>query len=371
MTDARAARRWVVAGGGTGGHVTPALALGERIRARGDAVLFIGSQRGLERRLVPEAGFELAALPSRQLLGKSPLARARMLAGLPAVVLAAARELRRFRAAIVVSVGGYAAAPVTAAAAVLRIPIALVNTDALPGQSNRLAARFARRIFVGFESAAREFGAAGDGERIRCLGIPLRRALVEAFAAAGPRRAPEPPFRVLVFGGSQGARQLNDAMIGAAPRLGAQRLEIFHQTGEADRERVAAAYAAAGVRAEVTAFERDMVGRYRWADVALCRSGALTVAELALAGLPALLVPYPFAAHDEQSANARELVAAGAALRLDPRALTPASVVDALGGLFAEPGRLHAMGLAAAKLARPDAAERIVEECAALAGARS
>jgi UDP-N-acetylglucosamine--N-acetylmuramyl-(pentapeptide) pyrophosphoryl-undecaprenol N-acetylglucosamine transferase len=371
MTDGRTTRRWVVAGGGTGGHVMPALALGERIRARGDTVLFIGSQRGLESRLVPEAGFELVALPSRQLLGKNALDRARMVAGLPGVVLAAARVLRDFRAEIVVSVGGYAAAPVTAAAAILRIPIALVNTDALPGQSNRLAARFARRIFVGFESAAGAFGSAGDGERIRCLGIPLRRSLVDAFGAAGPRRTPEPPFRILVFGGSQGARQLNDAMLEAAPALGAQRIELFHQTGEADRERVATGYAAAGVRAEVVAFERDMVRRYRWADVALCRSGALTVAELALAGLPALLVPYPFAAHDEQSANARELVAAGAALLLDPHALTPARVVETLAGLFREPGRLHAMGLAAAKGARPDAAERIVEECAALAGARS
>jgi UDP-N-acetylglucosamine--N-acetylmuramyl-(pentapeptide) pyrophosphoryl-undecaprenol N-acetylglucosamine transferase len=346
--------------------VTPALALAERIRARGDTVLVVGSERGLESTLVPAAGFELATLPSRQLLGQSVAARMRMLTGLPFVVLRAGRTLRRFRAQIVVTVGGYAAAPVAAAAALLRLPIALVNTDALPGQSNRQAARFAHRIFVGFEGTQGAFARGGDPDRVRCLGIPLRRALVDAFASAPARRAPAAPFRLLVFGGSQGARQLNQLMIGAVGRLDPTQLEIFHQTGEADRAEVAEAYARRGARAQVVAFEPEMVQRYRWADVALCRSGALTVGELALAGLPALLVPYPFAAHDEQSANAAQLVGAGAAERLDPRTVTPEGVAEALSRLFAEPHRLSRMGLAAAKLARPEAAERIVEECAAL-----
>jgi len=370
MSPAGRSLRWVVAGGGTGGHVTPALALAERIRARGDSVLVVGSQRGLETTLVPAAGFEFAALPSRQLLGQSVAARMRMLAGLPAVVVRAGRTLRRFRAQIVVTVGGYASAPVAAAAALLRLPIALVNTDALPGQSNRLAARFAHRVFVGFEGAQGAFARRGDPDRVRCLGIPLRRALVDAFASAPARRAPAAPFRLLVFGGSQGAHQLNQLMIGAVGRLDPARLEIFHQTGEADRAEVAEAYARRGARAQVVAFEPEMVPRYRWADVALCRSGALTVGELALAGLPALLVPYPFAAHDEQSANAAQLVEAGAAKRLDPRTVTAERVAEALSRLFAEPQRLSQMGLAAAKLARPEAAERIVEECAALAAGR-
>jgi UDP-N-acetylglucosamine--N-acetylmuramyl-(pentapeptide) pyrophosphoryl-undecaprenol N-acetylglucosamine transferase len=360
------ARRWVVAGGGTGGHVTPALALAERIRARGDDVLVLGSQRGLETRIVPAAGFALEALPSRQLLGQSLAARLRTIATLPGVVLAARRALRRFGAEIVISVGGYAAAPAVGAAVLLGLPIALVNTDALPGQVNRLAARVARRIFVGFESAAPYFGARA-APRVRSLGIPLRSALVEAFAAASaPRRAPASPFHLLVFGGSQGARQLNETMMAAAPKLDPARVEIVHQSGEADRAGVAEAYAKAGLRAEVLAFEPEMVARYRWADVALCRAGALTVAELALAGLPALLVPYPWAAHDEQSANAGELVAAGAAIRLDPHALDPDEVARTLNALCAEPERLAAMGRAAARLARPDAAERIVEECANL-----
>jgi len=368
------ARRWVVAGGGTGGHVTPALALAERIRARGDAVLLLGSERGLEKKLVPAAGFELAALPSRQLVGQSAAARLRTLVGLPGVVLAARRVLRAFGAEIVISVGGYAAAPAVAAARLAAIPVALVNTDALPGQTNRLAGRFAKRIFVGFPSAISAFPSRGDAKRVQCLGIPLRRALTDAFGAAPPRREAKPPYRLFVFGGSQGARQLNEAMIAAARRLAAAHgeagLEIFHQTGEADRNRVAEAYAAAGLRAEVAAFEPDMVRRYRWADLALCRSGALTVAELALAGLPALLVPYPFAAHDEQTANARALVESGAATRLDPKSFGADDVVASLAALFADPPRLASMSRAAAKLARADAAERIVEECATLLDAQ-
>jgi UDP-N-acetylglucosamine--N-acetylmuramyl-(pentapeptide) pyrophosphoryl-undecaprenol N-acetylglucosamine transferase len=199
-------------------------------------------------------------------------------------------------------------------------------------------------------------------------GIPLRRALVAAFAGAPARRLPAPPFRLLVFGGSQGARQINGAMAEIAARLDPGRIEIFHQTGEADRERVAAAYARAGMRAEVVAFEPDMPRRYRWADLAVCRSGALTVAELAMAGLPALLVPFPHAADDHQRANARALAEAGAARVLESRPLAAAELERALDEAFEKPAELAAMGRAAARIARPNAAERIVEECARLLG---
>ena len=363
MTSARA-RCWVVAGGGTGGHVTPALALGERIVARGDRVLFLGTERGLETRLVPEAGFELVTLPSRPLQGRTRRERVAALAGLPGVTWRARRVLRRHRAAIVISVGGYAAVAPALAAAWLRIPLALVNTDAVPGLANRVAGRFARRIFLGFEEAAAAFGA--DPERVCVPGIPVRRALVEAFSGAPERRVPESPIRLLVFGGSQGARQLNDLMLAALPRLDLSRLEIFHQTGAADRERVARGYAEAGARAEVVAFQRDMPRRYRWADLALCRSGALTVAELMLAGLPALLVPYPHAANDEQRANARALEAAGAARVLPSRELGVERLLAELEPLVADPARLRAMGERTTKLARPRAAEDVVERCAAL-----
>lgn len=359
------AHRFAVAGGGTGGHVTPALALAERIAARGHEVLLIGSPLGLETRLVPKAGFELVTLPARQLMGRGPWARGLGALAIARGCVAAWHLLRRRQCELVLSVGGYASVPAVLAAAALRIPIALVEPNAQPGRANRLASRLARRIFVHFEESVEALAPRGGAQVMR-LGIPLRQALVQAFESAPPRRTPRPPLRLLVFGGSQGARQLNDILIALAPRLDPQAFEIVHQTGEADRERVAAAYAATHLRAQVMAFEPDMPRRYREADLALCRAGALTVAELALAGLPALLVPYPFAADDHQSANARALAAAGAARVLPAQNLTPDDVERALAELAAHPETLRAMGLAAAKQARPDAAERIVDACIAL-----
>jgi UDP-N-acetylglucosamine--N-acetylmuramyl-(pentapeptide) pyrophosphoryl-undecaprenol N-acetylglucosamine transferase len=370
VTAASGALRVVVAGGGTGGHVTPALALAERIAERGDRVRLLGSRRGLETRLAPEAGFELRALPARQLAGRGALGRLRALPDSARACAAAWRELAAFDAQLVISVGGYAAAPAALAAVLRRTPLALVEPNAIPGRANRAAARFARRIFVQFEEAAEWFESRGGGGRVRRTGIPLRRALVETFREKPPRRAPELPVRLLVSGGSQGAHQINQALCQAAPRLDPAGFEIFHQTGEADREGVAAAYAATRLRAEVAAFEPDMPRRYRWADLALCRAGALTAAELALAGLPALLVPYPFAADDHQAVNARALARAGAARVLGPGELEAGPLAGVLSDLAAAPGRLLEMGAAAAKLARPDAAERIVEECAALAAGR-
>lgn len=359
------AHRFAVAGGGTGGHVTPALALAERIAARGHEVLLIGSPQGLETRLVPRAGFELVTLPARQIMGRGLLPRLLGVFAIARGCAAAWRLLRRRHSELVLSVGGYASVPAVLAAAALRIPIALVEPNAQPGRANRLASRLARRSFVHFEESAAALSGRG-GTRVMRLGIPLRQALVQAFESAPPRRTPRAPLRLLVFGGSQGARQLNDVMIALAPRLDPASFEIVHQTGELDRERVAAAYAATRLRTQVMAFEPDMPRRYREADLALCRAGALSVAELALAGLPALLVPYPYAADDHQSANARALAAAGAARVLPARTLTPDDVEQALEDLARHPETLQAMGLAASKLARPDAAERIVDACVAL-----
>ena len=272
------ARNWVVAGGGTGGHVTPLLALAEQIEARGDRVRVLGSARGLETRMVPSAGFELVTLPSQPVTGRSLAERAASLPRMLQACAAAWSALGSFRTDVVVSVGGYASVPAVVAAVLRGIPLALVEPNAVPGRANRLAARFARRVFVQFEAAAAVFEQQVGSGRVRNLGIPLRADLVRAFEGNAPRREPGSPLRLFVLGGSQGARQINEAMIGAAPLLDPAAIEIFHQSGEADRERVASAYRAAKISAEVVAFENDMPTRYRWADVALCRSGALTVA---------------------------------------------------------------------------------------------
>jgi len=354
------ARRWLIAGGGSGGHVTPALALGEAIARRGDELLFVGSSRGLESRLVPAAGFELELLASEQVMGRSPIGRLRGGLSILRSVGAARRILARFDPDAVVSVGGYAAMPAVLAARLRGCPLFLVEPNAIPGRVNRLTARFARCVFVGFESTRRHLPARA---RSVCVGVPLRRALEEAFAQRPAPRTPTRPLRLLVFGGSQGARQLNEHVPEALARLPRDAFEIFHQTGEADRAGVLQRYRELGLAATVVAFEHDMPGRYRWADLAICRAGALTVAELALAGMPALLVPFPFAADDHQSANARALEAVGAATRIEPRPLDVDGLARHLEQLLETPGRLVAMREAAGQLARRGAAERIVELC--------
>lgn len=362
------ALRFILAGGGTGGHVTMALALGEAMRERGDEVLFVGGEQGLEGRLVPESGFELVRLPSGQVMGRGLPGRLVGLARLARGALAARGVLARFAPDAVVSVGGYAAVPALVAAALRRTPLALVEPNATPGRTHRAAAPFARRIFLGFEAARRAFARADAAGRVRVSGVPLRRALVEAFATPAVR--PPGPLRLLVFGGSQGARQINDALLEALPRLDAARIRIAHQTGAADCERVTAAYADAGFDADVFAFDPDMPSRYRWADLALCRSGAITVAELALAGLPALLVPYPYAADDHQTANARALVDVGAAQLLDGRTLDGKRLAETLTALLDDREALAEMGRRARERARPEAAREIAADCRTLAGPR-
>ncbi|MBW2312747.1 MAG: undecaprenyldiphospho-muramoylpentapeptide beta-N-acetylglucosaminyltransferase [Deltaproteobacteria bacterium] len=356
---------WAVAGGGTGGHVTMALALAEEIRERGGDVFLLGTDQGLERELVPAAGFELVTFEARQVMGQRLLARVGALAGLVATTAEARRALRGRSVTGLLSVGGYASMPAVAAAALSRIPTALVEPNGIPGRANRLMARFARLVFTGFEEANAHLPVPGD--RIRLYGCPLRHELVAAFAARESRK-PEPPFRLLVAGGSQGARQLNEGMMDVLPSLDPATVEIFHQTGRDDRARVDEAYRKAGFRAEVVDFTGDMPARYGWADLAVCRAGALTVAELALAGLPSLLVPYPFAADDHQTVNARALTDAGGAILLESRPFDPAALANELRALFSAPTRITEMRRALASRARPGAARAIVDDCKEIFG---
>jgi UDP-N-acetylglucosamine--N-acetylmuramyl-(pentapeptide) pyrophosphoryl-undecaprenol N-acetylglucosamine transferase len=361
---------FVISGGGTGGHVTPALALGEALRRQGEATLFVGTERGIEKRLVPEAGFELVTLDSRPVIGRGPVARAAALLALARATLAARRLLRARNAKLVIAVGGYASVPAALAGALSRIPVVLVNTDAVPGLANRVLARVARRVFVGWPGAAAAFG---GGANVEVSGVPLREALRQAFAASARDEKPREDERLhlFAFGGSQGARQINDALLAALQALDPARLAVVHQTGENDRARVEAGYRAAGFDAVVTAFERDMPSRYRWADLVVCRAGAISVAELALAGRPALLVPLAHVGGGEQFANARELERAGAARVLDSKQLAHETFTRELVALLDDPERLRAMGARAAALGRPDAADTIAARCRALAEERA
>lgn len=357
------ARRWVIAGGGTGGHVTPALALAETLSQRGDEVLFIGSSRGLESQLVPAAGFNLEVLSSEQFMGLHIWGRIRSVLSILRSIASALRIIRKFDADAVVSVGGYAAMPSALAARLSRRPLFLVEPNAIPGRVNRLTAPFARCVFVGFEATRALLSRRVDS---RCLGVPLREALCKSFATEPRTGLPGNPLHILVFGGSQGATQLNENVPEALARLAKNSVEVFHQTGETDRESVSHHYAQLGISADVVAFENDMPARYRWADLAICRAGALTVAELALAGLPALLVPYPFAADDHQKANARALEAAGAAHCLNAQPLDQNALAQTVAEFVTTPGRLALMHQYAERLARPDAAKDIVDHCIAV-----
>lgn len=345
----------VLAGGGTGGHVFPALVLADTIGKREPQarLRFMGTARGLETRVVPAAGYPLDLVPSAPVVGRGLFARLRALATVLRGGWVAAHLLRRHRVDLVIGVGGYASFPTVAAALALRIPTALLNVDARPGLANRWLGRFARAVFVQFEESARYFPAG------RCVrtGVPVRSL---------PRsRAPAEPgvVRLLIFGGSQGARALNRAITAGLDRLGGSAgFRITHQTGAADLDEVRQSYARAGVVAEIAPFFDDLPERYARADLVVSRAGASTLAELCLAGLPSILVPLPLA-HDHQMANARALEAAGAAVVV-PNAQASERLAGEIQRLASDPELRERMGREAARHAAPDAAERIWAVCA-------
>ncbi len=344
----------VLAGGGTGGHIFPALAIAEEIRkAEPDAaVRFVGTARGLETKYVPAAGYPLDLVPSAQVTGRGVIRGVTgMLEGLRGIWVARG-QLRSHHADLVIGVGGYASVGAVAAAVTLGIPIALLEPNARPGRANRLLGRFARRIFVAFEDAIPYFPAG----RAVLTGRPVR-----ALPRAGVR-AQDGVTRLLITGASQGARSVNRAIAAALPRLGAiAGLEITHQTGASGLDETRAAYQAAAVRADVAAFFDDLPERMARADLVVARSGG-TVAEICVAGVASVLVPYPFAADDHQMANARELARAGACLVV-PDAEAGEKLGDAVVSLLRDPARRARMAAAALSRARPDAARDIWTHC--------
>ncbi len=349
--------RVLIAGGGTGGHVIPALAIARELRdAHGAEVRFVGTAHGLETRLVPEAGFPLDLVRSGQLKNVSLATRLRTAIDLPLGVVECVRLLREFRPQAVVGVGGYASGPGMMAAILLRLPTLAFEPNAVPGLANRLVGRWASAAAVNFAQTQRYF------RNARVTGIPVR---AEFFAIA-PKSAAAPP-RLLVIGGSQGARVLNEAMPKIAPRLLDQfpSLEIVHQAGARHAESTAEAYARAGLsgqhRVRVRPYLDQMPREFAAADLLLCRSGASTMAELGAAGRASLLVPFALAADDHQRRNAEVFLQAGAARMLTEAELLagPERLLNELSALLADPAALRAMGERARSLARPDAARRI------------
>lgn len=358
-TEIAVPMRMIVAGGGTGGHLFPGLAVAETMSTPPDAaagarVLFVGSAFGIEATAIPRTRFGFRPLAIRGLRGRGWRGALQLAWQLPVAIVHAWRTIGEFRPSLVLGLGGYGSVPVVVAAWLRRVPSVLLEQNAHPGLANRLLARLAQRVCTTFPDSARFFPA---GKAVH-TGNPVRDLPAVSVPAAGG-------LTLFAFGGSQGARAINRAVVDAATILRATvaPLRVIHQTGAADAEWVRQRYAEAGVDAEVHAFVQDMADAYGRADLVVCRSGASTLAELAALGKPSILVPYPFAADDHQRANADVVVRQGAADMILDAQLTGVRLAERVVALTADRARLQAMGAAARSLAVPDAARRVAAVC--------
>ena len=353
--------RAILAGGGTGGHVIPALAIAQELQKRYQAeILFIGTARGLENRLVPPAGFPLQLVKVGALNRVSLATRLKTIFDLPRAIFAAAGILNEFQPDVVIGVGGYASGPAMLAAILKHIPTLAFEPNLVPGFANRMVAHFVSAAAVHFEQTAEHF------RNAVVTGVPVRPAF---FAIPKKPYAPNSPT-LLVFGGSQGARAINHAVVRALPELARRlsNLHIIHQTGERDYNEVQAAYAGVAISAEVHKFIDNMPAFFARADLVLCRSGASTVAEIAAAGKPAVFVPFPQAADDHQRRNAEAMEQANAAVVLEETKLDEVWLVDAICALLEDPARLSRMSDAARAMSHPNAAKEIAELAAKVSG---
>jgi len=349
----------MIAGGGTGGHLFPGVAIAEEMRARvpDAAIRFVGTRRGIEARVLPDLGWDLDFIEVSGLKTVGIAGAMRGLFRLPRAYLQAKRLVKTFAPDAVIGVGGYASGPVVLAARMQGIPTAICEQNSIPGLTNKLLGRFVRRIFLSFDESRRFFKA----KKIEMTGNPVRRDLVQKLLAAGPARD-DGTVHVLVCGGSQGAVAVNELGSLALIELAQQhKLSIVHQTGEKDLAATEARYKEAAVAADCRAFIKDMAGAYLAADLVIGRAGATTVAELAIAGKPAVLIPYPFAAGNHQELNAREMADKGAALMFRQKELTAAKLAGALRPLLEDPEKRASMGAAMKSLARPGAAGAIAD----------
>jgi UDP-N-acetylglucosamine--N-acetylmuramyl-(pentapeptide) pyrophosphoryl-undecaprenol N-acetylglucosamine transferase len=346
----------LVMAGGTGGHVFPGLALAEALRARGCRVSWLGTARGIEASLVPQAGIELHTLPIAGLRGKGLLSRLFAPLRLGVSLWSALVLMLRLRPQVVVGFGGFATGPGGLIASALGRPLLVHEQNAVAGLTNRWLARVADQVFAGFPDSFPE------SVGCRTIGNPVRREIVELPPPGVRWAGRDGRLHLLVLGGSLGARTLNQVVPAALASLpAAERPRVRHQAGERTLDVALEAYGRAGVDAEISAFIDDIAEAYAWADLVICRAGALTVAEVAAAGVPAVFVPYPHAVDDHQTANARSLVTAGAAWCIRDANLTPERLGDLLRGLQRE-ALLERAERARAE-ARTDATEQLVAAC--------
>ncbi len=357
----------VIAAGGTGGHLYPAVALAREFLRRdaGTRVLFVGTARGLESKVLAHEGFELVLIAAQPVMGKGILGSIAGLCAIPISLWQCLRLVRTSRAQLVIGIGGYTSPMMVLAAALTGVARVILEPNAHPGMANKVVGPFAQRVFLAFASAAGSFNLG----KVRVVGTPIRKEFLDAVQSE-QTAIRTPGQRLLIFGGSQGAKAINSAVIEGLSELMTQcpQLTITHQTGEPDHARMVEAYRHAGVAVNVTPFLYDMPTAIRNADLVVARAGAMTVAELTACGKPAVLVPLPTAIYDHQTKNAKVMEAAGAAVLLRQSGMTGSTLAQTVAMIVNDAERLRAMSKASITMRRTDAAEAIVRECYALMG---
>lgn len=358
----------VIAAGGTGGHLYPAVALAREFLRRDPAnkVLFVGTSRGLESKVLAHEGFELLLIHAKPVMGKGLLDMVKGLSVMPISLWQCWQIVRRRRPGLVIGVGGYTSPMMVMAAAFAGVPRVILEPNADPGLANKAVGSFVQRVFLAFESAAGSF----DRSKVRVVGTPIRKEFLAQAERASTAANQPGRQHLLIFGGSQGAKAINSAVIeGLPPLLKARaQMTVTHQTGESDYARVSAAYRQSGVSVSVAPFLYDMPSAIHAADLVVARAGAMTVAELTTCGKPAVLIPLPTAIYDHQMKNAKAMEAAGAAVVLPQTELTGSKLAQMIAAILDDQKRVKAMGAASMRLRRIDAAEAIVRECYALIG---
>jgi UDP-N-acetylglucosamine--N-acetylmuramyl-(pentapeptide) pyrophosphoryl-undecaprenol N-acetylglucosamine transferase len=353
--------RLLIAGGGTGGHLFPGIAVAEEFLARdsGNEVLFVGTGRGIEARVLPGCGYRLELIEAAGIRGKGLFSQLKGISMLLYAYSQSRRILKEFRPDRVLGVGGYASGPVVLAARGLQIRRYIHEQNAIPGMTNKVLAQVAEKVFISLEESRGFF----PKERTVLTGNPLRRQIVESIGETGSRDEEQEGFHILVFGGSRGAHAVNMNMIAALPLLaGRERVTVTHQTGADDLEEVREAYRTAGVMGEVLPFIDDMAAAYRDADLVVCRAGATTIAEVTACGKACVFIPFPHAVDDHQRKNAEALLKKGAGFMLLERELSGESLARMIIDLMEHPEQAAAAGTKARELARLDAAKLIVDE---------
>ncbi|MEK6590188.1 MAG: undecaprenyldiphospho-muramoylpentapeptide beta-N-acetylglucosaminyltransferase [Nitrospinota bacterium] len=359
----------VIAGGGTGGHLFPGIAIAREFRKRDSSaqILFIGTEKGIESRVIPHEGFEIKYIVSEGFKGRGVVKKIRSISKIPAGIFNAMRILNNFNPDIVIGVGGYVSGPVGIASVVLGYFTAIQEQNLVPGVTNRILGRFADMVFTSFEESGKFF----NGRRVYCTGNPVRREIVE-YSAFNPKRSlgqvPQHSasmFTLLVFGGSQGAHRINLAVVESLKFLAEVRDSLFivHQTGERDFELVQSAYTERGFHGEVSPFINDMADAYRRADLVICRAGATTLSELTSCGKASVLIPFPFAVNNHQTMNAIVLKEHGASEVIIEKDLNGEILAETILSLIRDRARLLKLGMESKKMGRPYAASEIVEHC--------